>query len=43
VRRVFEDEALSATLAARGRRLADRFPLDAMIDEYLKLMEPQRA
>jgi glycosyltransferase involved in cell wall biosynthesis len=43
VRRVFEDEALSATLAARGRRLVERFPLDAMIDEYLKLMEPQRA
>ncbi|MGD9542770.1 MAG: glycosyltransferase family 4 protein [Methylocystis sp.] len=42
-RRILEDHTLNAALAARGRRLADRFPLDAMIDEYLRLMEPREA
>jgi len=43
VRSILEDDTLNATLTARGRHLAERFPLDAMIDEYLKLMEPQQA
>lgn len=39
VRRILDDRALSETLTARGRRLAERFPLDAMIEQYLRLME----
>ena len=40
VRRILDDRALNETLTARGRRLAERFPLDAMIEQYLRLMEP---
>ena len=42
-RRVFEDPALAATLSARGRRLKDRFPLDAMVDAFMKLIPPRAA
>ena len=40
VRRALDDEALRGELTARGRRLADRYPLEAMINEYARLMEP---
>lgn len=39
VRRVLDDPELEATLTGRGKRLAERYPLDAMLDEYLRLME----
>jgi glycosyltransferase involved in cell wall biosynthesis len=39
VRRALDDRALNETLATRGRQLANRYPLDAMIDEYLELMD----
>jgi len=35
---VLKDDALRATMIERGRRLAQRFPLDAMIDGYMALM-----
>jgi len=38
-RRALEDRALAARLAAVGRRLKQRFPLGAMIDAYLDLLE----
>ena len=41
VRRVFEDEALRARLTGVGRRMRERFPMEKMVDEYLKLLEPQ--
>ncbi|PPD41925.1 MAG: glycosyl transferase [Methylocystis sp.] len=40
VRRVLDDASLSAALTSAGRRLCERYPLDAMIEAYLKLMEP---
>jgi glycosyltransferase involved in cell wall biosynthesis len=40
VRRVLDDAALGAALAGVGRRLTERYPLDSMIDAYLKLMGP---
>jgi len=36
-RRIFDDKATAAAISDAGRRLKDRFPLDAMIDEYMKL------
>ena len=39
VRRVFDDQNLAAALRARGRRLSERYPLDAMVDEYANLIE----
>ena len=39
VRRVCEDKALAGTLTARGRKLKERFPLDKMVDDYMKLLE----
>jgi glycosyltransferase involved in cell wall biosynthesis len=41
VRRALDDAALRDQLTSRGRRLANRFPLDAMIDGYASLMEPK--
>lgn len=43
VRRIFEDRALNAALSARGRQLTKRFPLDKMVDAYLKLIETKAA
>jgi glycosyltransferase involved in cell wall biosynthesis len=43
VRRVFDDDALRRALSARGRRLAERFPLEKMVDAYLKLIETKPA
>lgn len=43
VRRALDDRELAADLRARGRRLKERYPLDAMIDEFIRLMEPSRA
>ena len=40
VRRVLDDAALRAELTGRGRRLAERYPLDKMVDDYLLLMAP---
>jgi glycosyltransferase involved in cell wall biosynthesis len=39
VRRVLEEPDLNAALTGAGQRLAERYPLDAMIEEYLRLME----
>jgi glycosyltransferase involved in cell wall biosynthesis len=39
VNRVLSDPALHATLTRVGRRLAERYPLDAMVEDYLRLME----
>lgn len=38
-RRVLDDPDLNAALTGVGKRLAERYPLDAMIEEYLRLME----
>lgn len=43
VRRVLNDPNLAAELTARGRRLKERYPLDAMIDGFMRLMEPSPA
>lgn len=43
IRRVFDDAALAQALGARGRRLAERFPLQAMVDAYLNLADPAAA
>ena len=43
VRRVFEDRALSGRLSLLGRQMKQRFPLDRMVDDYLKLLEPESA
>lgn len=40
IRRVLDDTTLRETLTSRGRLLNVRFPLDAMIDDYTRLMEP---
>jgi glycosyltransferase involved in cell wall biosynthesis len=37
-RRALDDGKLRLSLVSSGRRLAQRYPLDAMIGEYLKLM-----
>lgn len=42
VRRVLDDHDALETLTARGRRLAQRYPLDAMIDQFLRLMNAPR-
>lgn len=39
VRRAVEDPETRASLANVGRRLVERYPLDAMVEDYLKLME----
>ncbi|WP_442753927.1 glycosyltransferase family 4 protein [Methylocystis sp. JAN1] len=39
VRRVLGDPELNAKLTSVGRRLAERYPLDVMIEDYLRLME----
>jgi len=39
IRRALDDDALKKTITGLGRRLAERYPLDKMIDEYLLLME----
>lgn len=38
VRRVLGDPALNESLTRVGRRLVERYPLDGMIDDYLRLM-----
>lgn len=40
IRSVLDDNSLREALVSRGRRLADRFPLDAMIDAYARLIAP---
>lgn len=39
VRRALDDLALKSELAARGRRLKERYPLHKMVDDYLALIE----
>lgn len=39
VRRVLDDPALNKSLTRLGQRLTERYPLDAMIEEYLRLMD----
>ncbi len=39
IRRVFDDEALNESLSSRGHHLAERFPLDRMVDAYLQLID----
>ena len=39
VRRVFADPQTTGMLTANGRRLAERYPLHAMVDEYASLIE----
>jgi glycosyltransferase involved in cell wall biosynthesis len=41
IRSLFEDTALNRALSAKGRRLTERFPLDKMVDAYLKLIDPK--
>ncbi|HTJ02216.1 MAG TPA: glycosyltransferase family 4 protein, partial [Methylovirgula sp.] len=41
IRRTFDDTALAAQLTARGRKLKQRFPLDQMVDDYMKLLQPE--
>ncbi|WP_424362175.1 glycosyltransferase family 4 protein [Methylocystis parvus] len=43
VRRVLGDPELSAKLTGVGRRLAERYPLDAMVEDYVRLMERRTA
>lgn len=38
VDRVMQDDALREALCAKGRKLSQRYPLDAMIDQYMALM-----
>ncbi len=40
VSRALHDTTLANILKARGRRLVERYPLDAMVDDFLHLMEP---
>jgi len=42
VRRTLGDSELRMKITSAGRRLAERYPLDAMIDDYLKLMERRK-
>lgn len=39
VARVLHDPATREALTTAGRRLSDRYPLDAMIDQFMRLME----
>jgi glycosyltransferase involved in cell wall biosynthesis len=39
VRRVLNDTAVAAALTTTGRRLAARYPLDAMVEGYVRLIE----
>lgn len=43
VRRALDDAQVNAALTRSGRRLAARYPLDKMVDEYLQLIEPRAA
>jgi glycosyltransferase involved in cell wall biosynthesis len=43
VRRVLENPELQAKLTSVGRRLVERYPLDAMIEDYVRLMEKPAA
>lgn len=38
-RRACEDEALAAEFSARGRKLSEKFPLDKMVDEFMRLLQ----
>lgn len=40
IRCILDDGALRETLTSRGRQLTQRYPLDAMIDQYARLMTP---
>lgn len=42
-RRIVEDADLRESLVRSGRRLCQRYPLDGMIDQYLKLCEKRGA
>ncbi|QGM99089.1 glycosyltransferase family 4 protein [Methylocystis parvus] len=39
VRRILQDASLQERLTNAGRRLAERYPLDAMIEDYIRLTE----
>ncbi len=41
IKRAVNDADLRASLTQTGRRLCQRYPLDRMVDEFLKLMEPR--
>ncbi len=43
VRRVLDDAALRASLTTAGQRLSGRYPLDGMIDAYVKLFGARAA
>jgi glycosyltransferase involved in cell wall biosynthesis len=43
VRRALDDRALNAELGSRGRRLAERYPLEKMVDEFLRLISVKNA
>jgi glycosyltransferase involved in cell wall biosynthesis len=43
VRRALDDAETNAALTRSGRRLATRYPLDKMVDDYLRLIEPKAA
>lgn len=43
VRGLLADPKLRAKLTAVGRRLAERYPLDAMVEDYIRLMEKPTA
>jgi glycosyltransferase involved in cell wall biosynthesis len=40
IRRLLSDPELGAKLTSLGRRLTERYPLDAMIDDYVRLAVP---
>ncbi len=39
VRNVLDDPELRASLTGVGRRLTERYPIDAMVDQYVQLMQ----
>lgn len=43
IRRILDDPSLKASLTENGRRLNQRYPLDAMVDDYLRLMQDRVA
>ncbi len=43
VRRIFDAPDLRQSLCGAGRKMTQRFPFDAMVDAYLRLIEPGAA
>ena len=43
VRRALDDAEVNAALTNNGRQLAARYPLDKMVDDYLRLIQPVTA